>query len=336
MAPPGVDHSHVETLVARAALELHRGSVAELINLFEDQRASARPSRAVALAALGRHPARRRAVFIGVTGAPGAGKSTLVGELATRLLGAQPSWRVAVLAVDPSSHLSGGALLGDRTRVRISSDERRFFFRSQASQTALGGLSPASYDVCRLLEGLFDCVFVETVGVGQSEIDIRFLADTVYLVMTPLGGDEIQFLKAGVMEIPDHVVLNKSDAKQAARRAYYALKGSLGLARPEDADKMSVFRTSCVSGEGLAELSEHVASRVAMAGDEGAQPPKLDREAYFFERWAVREWGQRGARYLDRELGGGRQLLARVSGYDAAQQALEAGFVAHLTATRTS
>ena len=116
-----------------------------------------------------------------------------------------------MLAVDPSSQVSGGALLGDRTRMRFPPDERRLFFRSQASESDLGGLGPSTFQVCRLLTRLFDCVMIETVGIGQSEADIRHLADRVYLVLQPLGGDEVQFLKAGIIEVPHAFILNKCD-----------------------------------------------------------------------------------------------------------------------------
>jgi LAO/AO transport system kinase len=217
-----------------AALDAHKFSIARLISLFEDQRPEAVPQRAAVLAALDTNPRARRATFLGITGTPGAGKSTLTGQLARRMHAQRSDLRFAVLAVDPSSRFSGGALLGDRTRVRFATGDARLFFRSQASDTELGGLSPRSFQVCRLLYRLFDCVIIETVGIGQSEVDIRFLADRVYLVVQPMGGDEIQFLKAGIMEVPDEIVLNKCDAVDAARRSYQALKSSMALARPFD------------------------------------------------------------------------------------------------------
>ncbi len=322
------------TNTANLLEKLNRLGVATLVSEFEDQRPSARERRAQVLEELLAAAQRRRGVFIGITGTPGAGKSTLLGELARRLLAGDPELRVAVLAVDPSSHISGGALLGDRTRVRVDSSEQRFYFRSQASQTQLGGLSPATFDVCRLLQHLYDCIFVETVGVGQSEVDIRFLADRVCLVMTPLGGDEVQFLKAGVMEIPDTVVLNKSDAKQAARKAYHALKASLQLARPFDSENVQIFRTSCTSGEGLDELAQHVAQQLAALGagsdlQEAAQRTR-DREAYFYRCWVEREWGRRGARFLEDGLGGAARFLEESKGYDQAQTAFGERFVAAL------
>ncbi|MCA9627336.1 MAG: hypothetical protein KC766_06710 [Myxococcales bacterium] len=313
---------------------LNRLGVSTLVSEFEDQRASARERRAQVIGELLAAENRRRGVFIGITGTPGAGKSTLLGELARRLLASDAELRVAVLAVDPSSHVSGGALLGDRTRVRVDSREERFYFRSQASQTQLGGLSPASFDVCRLLVHLYDCVFVETVGVGQSEVDIRFLADRVYLVMTPLGGDEVQFLKAGVMEIPDTVILNKSDAKQAARKAYHALKASLQLARPFDGDQVQIFRTSCTSGEGLDDLAAHVHHQVVALGAgsdlASAEQRNHGREAYFYRRWVEREWGRQGKRFLEDSLGGAERFLEESKGYDRAQTAFGERFVASL------
>jgi LAO/AO transport system kinase len=234
-----------------AALDAHKFSIARLISLFEDQRPEAVPQRAAVLAALDTNPRARRATFLGITGTPGAGKSTLTGQLARRMHAQRSDLRFAVLAVDPSSRFSGGALLGDRTRVRFATGDARLFFRSQASDTELGGLSPRSFQVCRLLYRLFDCVIIETVGIGQSEVDIRFLADRVYLVVQPMGGDEIQFLKAGIMEVPDEIVLNKCDAVDAARRSYQALKSSMALARPFDGDAIPIHRVSATEGMGL-------------------------------------------------------------------------------------
>lgn len=308
------------------ALALDRIGVARLIRAFEDQRPGAGERRAALIAQLDQHPKHRHAAFIGITGTPGSGKSTLVGELSRRLLKSDAELRVAVLAVDPSSHVSGGSLLGDRTRVRTETDDARFFFRSQASQTELGGLSPASFQVCRLLERVYDLVFVETVGIGQSEVDIRYLADRVYLVLQPLGGDEVQFLKAGVMEIPDAIILNKADAAEATRASFHALKSSLTLARPFDAEEVVVHRTSARTGEGLDELATLM--RAVKPGAPG------DKEAYFFQKWVRQEWGRRGIAHLGRVSGGAPGYIAEQGGYDAALSAFGADFVRALTAAQ--
>lgn len=152
----------------------------------------------------------RAAHVVGVTGAPGAGKSTLVNELLRAYRNADVS--VGVVAVDPSSPLTGGALLGDRVRLEGFTGDRGAFFRSLASRGASGGLAGATRAASTVLSaGGFDLVLVETVGAGQGEVDIMRVADTVTLVLTPGAGDEVQALKAGLMEIADLYVINKAD-----------------------------------------------------------------------------------------------------------------------------
>lgn len=292
---------------------LDKASVAELIGIFEDSRPAAAGDRARVLELLDDHEGSG-CMVLGVTGTPGSGKSTLLARLTLDLLAADPDLSIAVLAIDPSSPVSGGALLGDRTRMRTPVDERRLFFRSQASDTELGGLSPSSFQVCRLLTRLFRCVMVETVGIGQSEADIRHLADRVYLVLQPLGGDEVQFLKAGIIEVPDAFILNKGD-DPAADRSYHHLKASLGLARPFDAEPPAIYRTSARTGHGVPELTAAMLEVVA------TQPSRShgEREPHFFERWVTDEWGRQGRRYLVDVLGGATGYLAVEGGFDPAQ-----------------
>jgi len=301
-----------------------RHAVARLVSLFQDRRADASHRRDHALALLDRHEAGAEAVVIGITGSPGSGKSSLLGRLATELLRADAELTIAVLAIDPSSPISGGALLGDRTRMQTRADPR-LFFRSEAADAELGGLSPSSFQVSRLLSRLFDCVIVETVGIGQSEADIRKLADRVYLVLAPLGGDEVQLMKAGIIEIPDAFVVNKSDEPTAAR-SYRQLQANLWLARPFDADTVPVFRTSAKTGEGVRELSDAIAAQLA-AG------PVLDagaRESYFFERWVKEEWGRNGLVHLRSRLGGAAAAIEHSGGFDGAQRVFVTSFEAAL------
>ena len=142
------------------ALALDKYSVSRLITLFEDRRADAPGRRERVLAMLDERDSAADGSIIGVTGTPGSGKSTLMSRLTVDLLDEDETLSIAVVAVDPSSHISGGALLGDRTRMRFVPDERRLFFRSQASDSDLGGLGPSSFHVCRLLNRLFDCVMI--------------------------------------------------------------------------------------------------------------------------------------------------------------------------------
>jgi LAO/AO transport system kinase len=302
----------MEELVERA-LAFHTLSVSDLVAIFEDARPAAAAQRRQVISLLSRHPRRRHGLLVGFTGTPGSGKSTLLGRLAPAIADAR-GLAIAVVAVDPSSPVSGGALLGDRVRVRWPVERTELFFRSQASEHVLGGLGPDTFSVCRLLHHLFDVVFVETVGIGQSEIDVRWLADRMYLVMQPLGGDEVQMLKAGVLEVPDAIVVNKCDEKQAARKLVAALTASLPISRPFGDGPPVVLKTSSVSGEGLDELRDDVLARLA-----GTRVPLIDKEVHFFRRWVREEWGRAGERQLEGALGGATAFMLAAGGFDEAQ-----------------
>jgi LAO/AO transport system kinase len=199
--------------------------------------------RAVAPAALG---AEAPAHVVGITGPPGAGKSTLLSELVRE-------WRrrdrsVAVLAVDPSSKRSGGALLGDRARIAFDPKDPATFIRSMAAGGRLGGLAPATRAAAHALAAAFDVVVIETVGVGQSETDIAEVADTVAVVVQPGSGDALQFLKSGIMEIPDVLVVTKADLGEIALRARRDLHGALRSAGARDTAVVAVSSVSPPSG----------------------------------------------------------------------------------------
>jgi LAO/AO transport system kinase len=175
-----------------------------------------------------------KGIVTGITGPPGAGKSTLINALIA-------GWRsqgltVAVLAVDPSSRASGGALLGDRVRMRTDPEDSGAFVRSVAARGRLGGLADIAFPAAVLLRALYDRVIVESVGVGQSETDISTVADTAVLCIQPASGDSLQFMKAGIAEIPDIAVVTKSDMGAAAMRALTDLRGALSLAHREEGD----------------------------------------------------------------------------------------------------
>lgn len=195
---------------------------------------------------------------IGVTGPPGAGKSTLVSAL-VRHLRATGAARVGVIAVDPSSPFSGGALLGDRLRMAEHSLDAGVFVRSMASRGHFGGLAAGCEDACELLAlAGFDPLLVETVGVGQSEVEVAALADTTLVVLTPAAGDSVQALKAGIMEIADVVAINKAD-KPGAERLEEDIREGLDL-RPHPAPgaplwRPPVVRTVATQGQGVAELA---------------------------------------------------------------------------------
>ncbi|HTB72853.1 MAG TPA: methylmalonyl Co-A mutase-associated GTPase MeaB [Polyangiaceae bacterium] len=220
----------LEALTATIAAGVRAGervAVARALNLVEDRRLEARPRIAALLRALG--SGRPEGHRIGLTGPPGVGKSTLASTLAATLR--RRGHTVGVLAVDPSSRRSGGALLGDRARIDTDPEDQGLFVRSLATAGELGGLARAAPAAVMVLAAAFDRVVVETVGVGQSETDVEHVVDTVVFVVQPGSGDALQFLKAGIMEIPDVLVVNKADMGEAATRARAELVGVLRVAR---------------------------------------------------------------------------------------------------------
>ncbi len=197
----------------------------------------------------GFEPPAGDAVVIGVTGAPGVGKSSFIGKLGEELV--SRGKRVAVLAIDPSSPITGGALLGDRLRMMSASPEREFFVRSLASGGAAGGLADVCPDVLKLLTGFgFDYILVETVGAGQGDVGIRELASHTLLVLMPDSGDAVQFSKAGIMEIATCFVLNKCDLS-GADATQSQLIGAVGDARP-------IFKTSTLKTEGIDKVADFI------------------------------------------------------------------------------
>jgi GTPase len=246
---------------------------------------------------------------VGVTGPPGAGKSTLLSALAR-------VWRergqtVGVLAVDPSSKRSGGALLGDRARIDADPTDRGLFIRSMAAGERLGGLAPATRAAAQALAAAFDVVVVETVGVGQSETEVAEAADTVAVVVQPGSGDVLQFLKAGIMEVPDVLVVTKADLGAVADRAVRDLRAAL-RALGDGAPVVAVSSVHPVQGiDALADaLAEHRAGLDVAAARTRAR--RLGALADY-----VAEHGERGLR----ELGGRRAAERFLSEQDPALEA---------------
>jgi LAO/AO transport system kinase len=196
-----------------------------------------------------------RAAVIGITGSPGAGKSTLTDQVA-RALRAQGQ-RVGILAVDPTSPFSGGAILGDRIRMGRCATDPGIFIRSMATRGALGGLARATQDAIDLLDAAgFDTVIVETVGVGQDEVDVVSCVQTCCVVLVPGMGDEIQAIKAGIMEVADLFIINKAD-RDGADQVEAGIESMKSLAMPTGWDP-PVVRTVAQQGQGVAEFLERV------------------------------------------------------------------------------
>jgi LAO/AO transport system kinase len=235
-------------------------SIARLVSVVENDE----PGAAEAMRAL--YPKTGHAQTVGITGPSGGGKSTLVNRLAG--LYRERAARVAIVAVDPSSPFSGGAILGDRIRMRERFLDDGIFIRSMASRGHAGGLARATVRVVNVLDALgTDIVLVETVGVGQEEVDVIRVVDTVCLVTVPGLGDDIQAIKAGVLEIADVLVVNKADrpgADDAARDLAQML--SLAKDRPW---KTPIVRTAAQSGEGLPQLIEAIDKHRAWSRESG-------------------------------------------------------------------
>src|SRR6478735_7479833 len=212
------------------------------------------------------YPHTGKAAIVGLTGAPGSGKSTLIGALTK--LRREAERDIAVLSIDPSSPFTHGALLGDRIRLTEHFLDPGVFIRSMANRGALGGLSEAALQAALLMDAAGkDDVFLETVGVGQAEVDIIDHADTVVLVLMPGSGDSIQALKAGIMEIPDIIVVNKAD-HPLTDTMVREIRGVLHLGPQADWD-IPVLTTEASRGQGVPELVEQLEAHRAFITDEG-------------------------------------------------------------------
>jgi LAO/AO transport system kinase len=239
---------------------------------------------------------------IGLTGPPGVGKSTLAGALVNAYRASGRS--VGVIAVDPSSRRSGGALLGDRVRLRTDPEDQRVFIRSMAARDQLGGLAEITYGAMVLMRALYDVVLVETVGVGQSETDISMAADTVVFCVQPGSGDSLQFMKAGIVEIPDIVVVTKGDVGAAAVRAKSDVKGALGMAAEASLDwAVPVKIISATSAQGVEDLIAEIAEHwhwLTAASDDGHRLTERRRvQAESWLKQAIKErYGREGLKKL--------------------------------------
>jgi LAO/AO transport system kinase len=245
-----------------AALAGDRGSLARLLTAVENRTA-------VAEAALRRlYPLAGRAHLVGITGPPGAGKSTLVAALVGELRSAGRT--VAVVAVDPSSPITGGAILGDRVRMQAYAGDRDVFIRSMAARGHAGGLASTTGAACALFDAVgFEVVFIETVGTGQSEVEVAAAADTTVVLEAPETGDEIQAIKAGLLEVADLVVVNKGD-RPGAQRTASQLRAMLGGRRGQHGPPVLI--TTAATGLGVPELLAAIDGRRAEGAldDDGA------------------------------------------------------------------
>jgi LAO/AO transport system kinase len=250
-----------------------RRALARLVSLIENGAPGSQEALAT-LHALGGH-----AHIIGVTGSPGAGKSTLVTQLVRELRRREA--RVAVIAVDPTSPFTGGAILGDRIRMGEIGGDPNVYIRSMASRGSVGGLSSATRDVVRVLDAAaFDHIIIETVGAGQAEVEIVRAAQSIVVVTVPGMGDDIQALKAGILEIADCFCVNKADrpgADQAAAELRMLL--SLDTARDKDAWKPPIVKTVAATGEGVPALADALANHLTYLRESGQLVARGERQA---------------------------------------------------------
>jgi LAO/AO transport system kinase len=240
---PEIDHEFVEKILAG-----DRRAIARAISSVENRDAAAVPM----LREL--FPKAGRARVVGLTGSPGAGKSTLVEKLAVeyRRRGA----RVGILAVDPTSPFSGGAILGDRVRMQSLAHDAGVYIRSMATRGQLGGLAPTTQDAVTVLDAAgCEIILIETVGVGQDEVEVARLADVTVLLLVPGLGDDIQTFKAGVMEIADIYAINKAD-REGADRVEQEVTAMLSLATRPDGWRPPIIKTVATTGQGITDLVE--------------------------------------------------------------------------------
>lgn len=241
--------------MAKRIVAGERRALARAITLVESSRADHRAQSRTLLETLRNHTPERQALRIGLSGTPGVGKSSFIESFGLMLTG--QALKVAVLAVDPSSARSGGSILGDKTRMEQLSRDRNAFIRPSPSQTELGGVARRTREAVALCEAAgFDVILIETVGVGQSETTVAQMSDVFILLMAPAGGDELQGVKRGIMEIADMILVNKADGalKDVATRTCADYAGALRLMRKRAYDPQNFPKACTVSaweGHGL-------------------------------------------------------------------------------------
>lgn len=282
-----------------------RLALAKALNLLDDRRPAARQCAAAFLDALPTEKLDSSGHLIGITGPPGAGKSSLTAALIQ--VWRRRGLKVAILAVDPSSPITGGALLGDRLRMHASGADREVFIRSLACRGEFGGLSAEVWPMSLAMLAAFDIVLVETVGVGQKEIDVSKMTDTTCFVAQPASGDSIQFLKAGIMEIPHVIVVNKEDIGMAARKTLSELHNTLRRQMDPEGWQVPALSASAALGSGIEQLADALDSHrewLLARGQFTARRQRCQAE------WLVKHLREEFGRYGINRLGGESALFA--------------------------
>jgi LAO/AO transport system kinase len=286
--------------LAEDALKGDKRSVARLLTVVENGGPEARDAIAIL------YPETGRAHIIGITGSPGVGKSTLIEKMIREIRKRDKT--VGVVAVDPTSPFSGGAFLGDRVRMQSLSTDEGVFIRSMATRGSLGGVARATNDAVKVLDASgMDFIIVETVGAGQSEVEVMRITETVVVMLSPGAGDDIQALKAGMMEIGDVFVVNKADLENA-QRVVMDVKNTLSMKAPEEGWKTPVVKTVATTGDGVNELLETIIQHREHLNSSGASEQRKRR----VEDEVVSAIREKAADYIIASLRGSNQLAETI------------------------
>jgi len=238
-----------------------------------------------------------KAHVIGITGSPGAGKSSLIDKLVRFIRKKKKS--VGIIAIDPSSEKSGGALLGDRTRFLLNPLDNEVFVRSMASKSFLGGVSEFTYPSMIVMRSIFDFLIIETVGVGQSETFIKNITDSVVLCIQPGSGDTIQFMKSGIFEIPDIIVVTKSDINNLSDITFADLSGSKPYFQNKNDWEINIVKTSSSQNIGFDQLYLELLSRWKWLNIESRKKKlRIKQDLKWIENNIVKEFGDNGLRKI--------------------------------------
>ena len=271
----------------------------QLSRILEEIEVNRRSKKNVKL--LDQYHSKPKSHVIGITGPPGVGKSTLIDKLINILR--KEKRTVGVIAIDPSSSKSGGALLGDRTRFMLDPKDIGTYVRSMAAKDYLGGISELTFPTMTIMRSMFDFLIIETVGVGQSEIGIINIVDSVVLCIQPGSGDTIQFMKSGVFEIPDIVVITKSDFEELSNQTYSDLTGSSNYFKNVNEWDIKIILTSAQKNIGLNFLLEEIKERWKWLNKEGRLKSKrYSQDIEWLKGCVLREYGSSGLQKFLRKI----------------------------------
>ena len=266
-----------------------------LSKTLEDIEVNRNSSKVISM--LDRYHANARSHVLGVTGPPGAGKSSLIDKLILKIR--QKKKTVGVIAIDPSSSRTGGALLGDRTRFLLDPKDDGVFVRSMAAKDFLGGLSELTFPTMVVMRSMFDFIIVETVGVGQSETNVKDVVDSVVLCVQPGSGDTIQFMKSGIFEIPDIIVITKSDIENLSNLTMSELNNSKNYFKSVSDWDIGIIKTSATKNSGLDKLYDEVCKRwIYLNSKNELINQRISQDISWIRKSILREFGINGVEKL--------------------------------------